>query len=157
MVQTEVNPSAPVVVSASAFVNAPVASVWGVLTDFKSWPAWNKNVSRMEMKGDIKTGSTFIWAAQGARILSRIEDLEPPNRIVWSGRMPGIRAFHVWKFEEKDGGTLVCTKESFEGLLAKILRVIIRRMLSKVLEKDVMALKTEAEARHGQASAHFPR
>ncbi len=148
MVQTEVNPSAPVVASASIFVNAPVTAVWGVLTDLNSWPAWNKSVSKMEMKGDVKIGSTFIWVAQGAKILSRIEELDKPNRIAWSGRLPGIRAFHVWKFEEKDGGTLVCTKESFEGLLARILRGFIRRMLSRALEKDVMALKNEAEERH---------
>lgn len=151
MVQTEVNPNAPVVASANAFVNVPVPAVWGVLTDFNGWPAWNKSVSKMEMKGDVKIGSSFIWVAQGVKILSRIEELDGPNRIAWSGRLPGIRAFHVWMFEEKDGGTIVCTKESFEGLLVRIFRGFIRRLLLRVLEKDVMALKNEAEARHNQA------
>lgn len=145
MAQIEVNPIGPVVASANAFINAPVTTVWGVLTDFKNWPTWNKSVSRMEMKGDVKIGSTFIWVAQSVKIFSRIEELDRPNRIAWSGRIPCIRAFHVWKFEEKDEGTLVSTKEVFEGLLARISRGIIRRMLSRELEKNVIALKKEAE------------
>jgi len=54
MVQVEVNPSAPATATASLFVNAPIASVWGVLADLESWPSWNNGVSKMELKGDAE-------------------------------------------------------------------------------------------------------
>jgi carbon monoxide dehydrogenase subunit G len=153
MAQVDINPSAPAVASASAFVDAPIATVWGVLVDFQRWPSWNKSVSSVELKGDATVGSTFVWVADGARIVSRLEDLEFPMRITWTGRTLGIRAIHVWEFGEKDGGTVVHTKESFEGFLARMFRGAMKRMLSKTLEQSVIALKSEAEARHGATRA----
>ncbi len=147
------NASASAVSSASATVNTPAAVVWDVLTDFSSWPIWNKSVSKIELKGDVTVGSTFVWVANGTKIVSMLEELDHPRRVAWSGRTLGIRAIHVWEFEESDGGTFVHTSESFEGLIVKLLRGMMKRMLSKTLEQSVHALKTEAEARYSAARA----
>ncbi len=154
MRQVEVNSSAPAVSSASAAVNAPAGVVWDVLTDFESWPNWNESVSKTELKGDLTVGTTFVWVANGAKIVSMLEELDYPRRVVWSGRTFGIRAIHVWEFEERDGGTLVRTSESFEGLIVKLLRGMMKRMLSETLQQSVLALKREAEARHGATQGH---
>ncbi len=147
----DVNLRAPAIASASAFVNAPAEAVWDVLTDFTSWPAWNKSVSKMEMQGDVREGGTFVWTADGVKIRSTLERVERPKRIVWSGRTLGIRAIHVWDFTEKNGGTIVRTAESFEGPVAWLFRGMMRRMLSKAVEQGLAALKSEAEARQGKA------
>lgn len=153
VVQVEVNEKAPAVGSAEAVVMAPIETVWDVLSDFESWPSWNKSVSKLELKGDVKVGTSFVWVAGGSRIISKLMEVDPPKRIVWSGRTFGIRAIHVWEFEEKDGGTLVHTKESFEGVIVRLFRGPMKRMLDQALDQAVTALKVEAEARHRLSAA----
>lgn len=148
MKKVDVNVNAPVVADTQVFVSAPIDIVWGVFSDFQSWPDWNKGVKAMELHGDLKPGTTFVWVANGSTIRSRLEEVKRPERIVWSGRSFGIRAIHVWEFEEKDGGTCVSTRESFEGLLARLLRRSLSRMLAEAVEKGALSLKAEAEVCH---------
>ena len=148
----EIKQNAPAVGTAEAFVKAPIETVWSVLVDLPRWPLWNQCVSRMDLRGDVSVGTTFVWAAGGAKITSRIEELEAPRRIVWSGGSAGIRAIHVWEFEDVQGRTHVHTRESFDGLLVKLFRGKMRAMLDNALSQGVQALKTEAEARHARSS-----
>ncbi len=143
----DINPTAPATASASAFVKAPPEAVWALLADFEGWPSWNQNVSKMTLDGKARVGATFVWVADGARIVSRIEELDRPSRIAWTGRTLGIRATHIWEFEDKEGGTLVRTRECFVGFVAKLLRGLLRRMLEKALAQNVAALKQIVEAR----------
>lgn len=145
MSQITENNRAPVVASAEIHVSAPIEVVWGVLSDFGSWPDWNKAVSKMEMDGELSVGTDFVWVANGTKIRSRLEELNSPHRMVWSGRTFGIRAIHVWEFQATNGGTLVRTTESFDGLVARLFRRSMKKMLVKSLEQGVMSLKAEAE------------
>ena len=148
MMAVNVSGSAPVVEHADVVVNAPVETVWAVLSDFPNWPTWNRSVTRMEFAGPVAVGTTFRWVGGGTRITSRIEEVEPCRRLVWSGRTLGIRALHVWTFEERPDGTRVFTAESFEGLLAKVFSGLMRKTLSRALAEGLVALKAEAESRH---------
>ena len=57
----------------------------------------------------------------------------------------GIRAIHVWTFEEQEGDVVVRTEESFDGLIVRIFARSMRRMLASSLEKGLSALKAESE------------
>lgn len=81
------------------------------------------------------------------RISSRLEEVDPPARIAWTGRMFGVRAVHVWELAAEGPGTRVRTRESFAGWLARLLPGTMRKALAKALEQGVAALKTEAESR----------
>ena len=70
--------------------------------------------------GAIEEGSTFRWKAGPGTITSTIEDLERPRRMAWTGRSFGLRATHVHTFEPRDGATVVTTRESYEGLVARV-------------------------------------
>jgi hypothetical protein len=48
-------------------------------------------------------------------IISTVEEIDAPRRIVWGGPAQGIVAVHVWTFEPQDDGVLVRTAESWEG------------------------------------------
>lgn len=137
---------APVVESAEIDVRAPVEAVWSVLTDFPGWPRWNRGVSRMEFAGPVRPGTTFSWVGGGAKIASRLEEVDEPNRIVWSGKTMGIRAVHSWNLNRAKDGTRVCTEESFDGLAARLFSGILGMMLRKTLRDGVLALKNEAES-----------
>ena len=101
----------------------------------------------MRVDGPVKAGTSFEWKADGWRIVSRLEQVEPPKRIAWSGRAFGIRAMHVWDLAAIGSGTQILTVESFEGPVARLFRGFVRKTLAKSLDQGVAALKAEAESR----------
>jgi uncharacterized protein YndB with AHSA1/START domain len=153
MPRIEVNREAPVVGTAEAQIEAPVEVVWRILSDLEGWPGWNRGVSRIEVSGPVEVGTEFRWVSGGARIVSRLEELEPPRRIAWLGKMFGTRAVHVWELAGEERGTHARTEESFEGWLAKLFPGLMKRTLAKALDQGMAALKAEAEFRHAQAGA----
>ena len=141
----DINRKAPAIGSAEALVRAPLDVVWSVQTNFTEWSRWNPDVEYVDMEGPLAPGTEFRWKAAGAAITSELQEVEPKRRIVWTGKILGIRAVHVWAFEEQAEGILVRTEESFEGLLARLFAKSMRRMLASSLIKGLEALKTECE------------
>jgi uncharacterized protein YndB with AHSA1/START domain len=142
-----VNEDAPVCASSEVVIAADPQTVWDVLTDFERWPDWNADVSTMWLQGDGKAGTTFRWKSGSNTINSRIEDVDPPSRILWTGKSAGIRATHVHELETRNGGTLVRTKESFDGLVARLLRSRLQKVMQAALDSELRQLKIEAEKR----------
>jgi hypothetical protein len=141
----EVNQSAPVLASAEAEIEAPAARVWAVLSDIRNWPSWNPEVSAVSMYGEFVPGTDFRWKASGVTIISELQEIEPKRRLLWTGRSPGIRATHLWLLEEQAGNTRVRTEECFEGLMARLLKGPLNRMLAATLEQGLQSLKQECE------------
>ncbi|HOT97079.1 MAG TPA: SRPBCC family protein [bacterium] len=153
MVQIQVDQKAPAYAVREAYVNAPIQLVWNILANLEKWPEWNDSVKAMDLQGNVVPGTEFRWTAGGMKIRSRIEQVDPPRRIVWSGRTMGIRAMHSWTFAEEKEGTKVRTEESFEGWIVKLLARKMKRALSEALEQGISALKNEAEKRHREIMA----
>lgn len=138
---------APVIGEAETQIQAPVDVVWSVLTDFNNWPKWNTGVTQIYMYGDAEVGAEFIWVGGGSKIRSRIELMDTPHRIVWSGKALGTRAVHEWQFEALGTHTRAITRESLDGWLVKLLKGPMRKMLKHSLEQGMDLLKKEAESR----------
>ena len=147
----EVDRDAPVVGSSEGQIDAPPEVVWDVLTGFELWPSWNPDVKSVEVSGPVAEGTEFRWKSRPGTIRSRIERLDPPRLVGWTGRTMGIDAVHVWRLEPRDGGTRVRTEESFSGLLARLMRGRIQKTLDSALEDGIRCLKAEAERRTGSA------
>jgi len=143
----DVNRNAPAVAASEAEIEADPQTVWEVLTAFESWPSWNPDVSSVSLEGAVEEGTVFRWKAGRATIVSTIRRVEPPRLIGWTGKTTGIDAVHVWRLEPRDGGTLVTTEESWEGLLVRVLRGPLRRRLQKAVDGGLVHLKAEAERR----------
>ena len=141
----DINRKAPAIGSAEALVRAPLDVLWSVQTNFTKWSRWNPDVEYVDIEGPLAPGTEFRWKANGAAITSELQEVEPKRRIVWTGKILGIHAVHVWTFEEQADGVLVRTEESFEGLLARLFAKSMRRMLAAALTKGLDALKTECE------------
>lgn len=140
-----VNRNAPAVASAETFIAAPVELVWNLQADIANWPAWNKAVRSVELHNLLQEGSEFRWVSGGMRIVSRVTEVIPMHRIVWTGRTVGIKAIHAWMFEDKNGGSYVQTEESFEGMIVRVFAASMQRILATSLEQWVLALKEESE------------
>ena len=93
-------------------------------------------------------GTAFSWKAGPGTIKSTIVRLDPPQFMTWTGRTLGIDAVHVWRLDDRDGRTRACTEESYNGLVARIFRLPLRRVLDKALTEGANHLKAEAERRH---------
>ena len=83
MTPIDVNREAPVGGAAEAYIEAPIETVWRVLSDLEKWPAWNNGVSKIRVGGPIEVGTSFEWVGGGFKIVSRLEEVEPPARIGW--------------------------------------------------------------------------
>ena len=121
--------------------------VWDVLTAIDRWPSWNPQVKSMDMQGGIAEGSQFRWKAGPGTINSTIRRVEPPRLIAWTGKTFSIDAIHVYRLEARDGKTFVRTEESYEGLVARLLRGPLQKTLDAALEEGLRHLKAEAERR----------
>jgi hypothetical protein len=60
-----------------------------------------------------------------------LQVVDPPREIAWTGTTMGIKAVHVFRFQASDGGTLARSEESWEGLLASLLKGYSRKTLDK--------------------------
>jgi hypothetical protein len=140
-----VDARAPVVASAEIEIDAAPAVVWDVLAAVESWPSWNPDVKSVAVEGPLREGSSFRWKAGPGTIDSTVRRLERPRLIAWTGTTLGIRAVHVWHLEPRDGKTLVRTEESYDGLVARLLRRPLRKTLDTTLANGVRSLKAEAE------------
>jgi hypothetical protein len=147
---------APVVGAAEIDISAEPELVWDVLTAFERWPTWNPDIESISMHGDVAAGSTFRWKAGPGTITSTIQEVEPPRQIAWRGRTLGIRAIHVWWLEPSDGATTVLTEESYEGLVARLLRRPLQKGLDRALDNSLRHLKTEVERRAARPQAPLP-
>jgi uncharacterized protein YndB with AHSA1/START domain len=143
----DVNRAAPVVAADEIEIAASPQAVWYVLTDLESWPRWNSDVKSMSMEGALAQGTVFRWRAGPGTITSTIQDLQPPTLIAWTGTTFGIKARHVYRLEPRGDGTLVHTEESYEGLVARLLRGSLQKTLEKGLSDGLRYLKAEAEGR----------
>jgi hypothetical protein len=101
----------------------------------------------MSVEGAVAPGTVFRWKAGPGTITSRIQRVQRPRLIAWTGRTLGINAIHVWHLEPRDGGTFVRTEESYEGLVSRLLRRSLQRTLDRSLAEGLEDLKGEVEGR----------
>jgi hypothetical protein len=144
---TRINLNAPVVGWSEIEVAAVPQVAWDVLTAIGRWPDWNPAVRSIGFEEGLDEGSEFRWKVEPGSISSTIKDVDPPRRIVWTGSTFGVKAIHVHTFEPRAGGTLVKTEESYDGLVARVFRRRLQRVLDTALDDELHHLKAEAERR----------
>jgi hypothetical protein len=142
---TGINEDAPVVSGAEIDIATSPQAVWGVLTAFELWPSWNRAVKSMSIEGPIAAGSVFRWRAGPGTITSTLERVDEPRLIAWRGRTLGIKAIHFWHLEPRGDTTHVRTEESYEGLVASLLRRYLQKTLDTALAEGLRDLKAESE------------
>lgn len=142
----KVDQNAPMTARNEVTIEAPAQRVWSTLTEIDRWPEWQSAVSSAQLEGPLAVGSRFVWKANGLKIASCIEDLEPSRRIGWTGKALGMNAIHTWKTEPQDRGTRVLSEESMSGWFIRLIGIFDRDFLSKSLAAALQELKARAEA-----------
>ena len=142
----KIDESAPVRGRATATIPAPADRVWDLLAGIGEWPRWNHEVARVTITQPAEPGTTFRWRAGRSTVVSTLREVDAPHRLAWTGRSLGVSAVHTWTLGADGDRTTVVTEESMSGLLARILRGPMQRLLDRSLEAWLDALAAEAGA-----------
>ena len=143
----DINRTAPATASGEALIDADPKTVFSVISAIGAWPSWNPDVKSAELDGPLEPGTVFRWKAGPSSLTSTLQVVDPPHEIAWTGRTMGIRAIHVFRFEARDSGTVARSEESWEGLIASLLKRWSRRTLQKGIDDVLSHLKAESERR----------
>lgn len=146
-----INNQAPVLGGSEIEIAGAPEVAWDVLTAIERWPDWNPDVKSASLQGGIEEGSEFRWKAGPGTITSTIQYVDPPRRIVWTGKTFGIKAIHVHTLEPRDGGAFVATEESYDGSVARLFHRRLQKTLDGALHNGLQHLKSEAERQERNA------
>jgi hypothetical protein len=139
-------------------INAPIAMVWTVLTDFDNYPEWNP--VEISMKGKPVEGSVLEHTAQlpGRKPVTfrpLITSARKGEHLAWKGKfwLPGLfDVLHEFRLEElPDQRARVHQDEHFRGVLLPLLGGAIHET-EKAIQLTNQALKARAEALAGGTS-----
>ena len=134
-------------------INAPAERVWGVLTDFESFPQWNPFITLL--KGEAKVGSRLEVriAPPGGRAMTfkpTVQTVEPNREFRWLGRVgvPGLfDGEHIFEITPiGDGKVRLVQRERFTGVLAPLLLRMVGDGTRQGFDAMNRALKERAEA-----------
>jgi uncharacterized protein YndB with AHSA1/START domain len=146
----EINPNAPATAEGELQIDADPQTVFSVIAAIDQWPSWNANVKSVELQGPVQPGTGFRWKSGSSTLTSTLQVVDPPHEIAWTGTTMGIKAVHVFRFQASEGGTLAL-QESWEGLIASLLKGYSRKTLDKGIRSILSHLKTEAERQAAMA------
>jgi hypothetical protein len=143
----EINRDAPVTAVGAVDVSAAPEAVWELLADLARWREGNDDITEVSVDGPLAVGTRFRWKSGPGGITSVLREVDPPRTSGWTGTTFSIRAVHVYVLEPIDAGTRVRTEESWEGLLASLLRRPFRGTLQSAIDTGLARLKAEVERR----------
>ena len=133
-------------------VQASVARVWEVLTDFAAYPQWNPFIRRIDGLLTPRVRLLVRIEPQGGRAMTfrpQVLRVEPEREFAWRGRtvVPGLfDGEHVFRLEPRGAGAQFMHEETFSGVLVPLLRRSLETKTRAGFEAMNRALKTRAEA-----------
>lgn len=83
-------------------VAASPMTIWSVLTDPRTWPAFYPGVTHVDLLDghtDLQLGTRFETNLVGQDVAASVVEFEPISRIAWAGgpkASTASRAYHAW-------------------------------------------------------------
>jgi uncharacterized protein YndB with AHSA1/START domain len=148
---------APVHVRNEMVTTAPPEVVWSWLVRAAGWPTWYPNSHAVRIEGgaqDLAEGSLFRWRTFGVSLVSRVEEFVPAERIAWTARGLGVRAYHAWLVRPLPAGSHVLTEETQHGWLARLGSKLMPNRMSQGHQVWLESLRRKAEAGPPERDAH---
>ena len=140
-------------------IAAPVAEVWGILTDFPRYQEWNPFITAIS--GESAPGSALqvelsLPEGRDYTLRPRLLRFDPDRELRWRGHLlfPGLfDGEHFFRLEEiETNRTRFVQGENFTGILLRFSgRTITRAARGFVYMNE--ALKRRAEAERGRHAA----
>ena len=113
----QINENAGIRDSHAIIINADIEKVWDVLVDMENWPAWNPEVKKVELDGEVAEGTNFKWIQGRTHGKSQIQTVKKPNTLAWTSKAKFVKRIYVWSLESDEGQTIATVSASFQGTL----------------------------------------
>jgi uncharacterized protein YndB with AHSA1/START domain len=140
-----VDEHAPVCTSTRVEIDAPVGTVWALLSDPTRWPSWDPGIHDVATDAPTTVDARFRWSNGRARMRSRFAVVEPGREITWTGVAAGAKAVHRNVLTTDDNGTTVVSSE--ESMAGPFLVLFMNgNKLHASLDEWLAALKLAAES-----------
>lgn len=143
--------------SANIDIDAPIETVWSVLTDFERYGEWNRFIPRIDVDGEI--GGAVILYVQlsdrpGTALRKTPEILtvfSSPTQLGWQPpRQRFLKASRLQTLTKlSDTRTHYMTEEPFGGLLSPLVIWLYGAAVQRGFQWMAEDLKEEAEKRYG--------
>ena len=145
-------------VSATITIDAPIETVWQVITDVNAYHEWNPLIPSAQ--GEARTGSSIDMlicppGLMRRQALVKVLAVEPKREFRWLGRwglpwiLDGNHAFHLEALGPAQ--TQLTQKEKFSGILAIPFAPAVVPRMTQGFEAMNKALKARCEALGRQA------
>jgi hypothetical protein len=124
-------------------INAPVALVWQVLSDFEAYPQWNPCVRfRGRPVVGAKVPITLQLMGRSFPFSVRVETMDEQRELRWRGGPRGLMTgTHYFKIRAlTDGTTEMVHGERFEGLAVSLTWPAVGRAFETFYERINQAL-----------------
>ena len=134
-------------------IDAPAERVWGLLTDFASYPQWNpfiRQISGKPARGERLQARIEPPGGQGMTFKPKVLKAEANRELRWLGRLlvPGLfdgeHSFTIQPLEENR--CRFVQREAFKGLLVPLFARSLEANTQRGFEEMNRALKERAEA-----------
>jgi hypothetical protein len=133
-------------------IDAPANKVWGILTDFDSYPDWNPFIRKLKGKAAEGQKIEAFLQPEGSTGMSfspKILKVEPNKELSWLGRFLLPKIFdgeHIFEIAEiENDKTLFVQREKFKGILVPLVMKRIGKGIQKGFDEMNKALKERAE------------
>lgn len=129
-------------------IEAPVKTVWQVLTDWNDYPNWNPFIKKIE--GILELGSSLTAQIDTMTFRPTVTQLEAPYQLNWLGHLFFKGLFdgeHQFRLEAlPNGHTQLHHSEYFSGLLIPLFKKQLLGNTKSGFEAMNQALKQHVEA-----------
>jgi hypothetical protein len=141
------------VIEETVLIDADLSKIWKTFTDLTCWADWNTAATDAASgSGRLEEGDTFMFCLRPfsvpITIKPKIEEVLPPEKVVWSGGRFGITSRHEFLFQQAGNSVLVTSREHFSGIPLRLggktltekvscdLVVLMLQQLKKACESD---------------------
>lgn len=84
-------------------IDAPVETVWEVLTNADHWPQWFPGIDSVSSVTSISKGGTFEWTDEGRQGHGKIVKMEPEKYLEIMTQMGDDQDSHAFKLRSSGG------------------------------------------------------
>lgn len=140
------------IIATQVDIDAPVARVWDVLTDFPGYATWNPFMVKLEGKPEAGAPITIDIRPPGGkprRMREKVFSVTPQSELVWGAGIRGIgNGVHTFRLEELPGGrTRLHHGEVFTGVIF----FFVKKLVAQI--EAGFVLTNEALKRHVEATS----
>jgi uncharacterized protein YndB with AHSA1/START domain len=139
-----------VVVQRSIDIDAPVPTVWEVVSDVERWPEWTASVrsARRERTGPLVLGERVVLAQPRLPTVTyTVTALEPGRSFTWEAGNAVSRGVGEHVLTPRVGGGCTATLRVVQhGPAAPVAALLLRRIAHRYVRMEAEGLKARSEA-----------